>query len=137
MKTRQIIFTVKAVLALVGGWLGSLVGGWDRTMTTLTLFIVADILSGWIRAIIKHRLSSKRSYRGTLRKVLIYVMVAVGAQVDCMLDTNLVRDAVISFYCIAEALSVVENVTAAGVPVPSIIRRVLEENNTKKFDKRG
>jgi phage-related holin len=37
------------------------------------------------------------------------------------------------FYCASEALSILENAVAAGLPVPEFLRDALQRLNEKKF----
>ena len=123
---------VAAILASVIAAITTLLGGWDDAMMILTVFIVLDIISGWIRAFIQKELSSEESFRGTAKKVLVYVIVAVAAQADRLTGTTLVRNVVITWYCATEALSIVENSVAAGLPVPEFLRDALKQLNEKK-----
>ncbi len=133
MKEWKLTGIVKAILASVVAALTTLFGGWDDAMMILTIFIVLDIITGWIRAFIQKELSSAESFRGTAKKVLIYVLVAVAAQADRFTGTPLIRSAVIAFYCASEALSIFENTVAAGLPVPAFLRDALKRLSTDKF----
>ncbi|HUW09327.1 MAG TPA: phage holin family protein [Anaerolineae bacterium] len=124
---------VRAILAGAVAAITTLLGGWDDAMMILTIFIVLDIISGWIRAFIQKELSSEESFRGTAKKVLIYVIVAVAAQADRLTGTALVRNVVIAWYCATEALSILENTVAAGLPVPEFLKEALKQLNEKKF----
>ena len=124
---------LKAALAGIIAAATTLFGGWDDAMAILTIFIALDILSGWLRAFVQKKLSSSESFRGVTRKVLTYVIVAVAAQADRFTGTNLVRNAVIAFYCGTEALSILENTVASGLPVPEFLKQVLEKLNKDKF----
>jgi phage-related holin len=37
------------------------------------------------------------------------------------------------FYCASEALSILENAVAAGLPIPDFLRDALQQLNKKKF----
>lgn len=123
----------KAVLALVIANFTTLFGSLDNAMATLTTFIILDIVSGCTRAIVQKKLSSNESFRGVTRKILIYIIVALGAQLDRLMATNIVRNAVIAFYCVNESLSILENSVAAGLPVPKFLRDVLQRLNPDKL----
>ena len=133
MKEWTWIITIKIFLAGILASLATVLGGWNAAMEILTIFIILDIVSGWTRALIQKRLSSTESFRGTAKKVLIYVLVAVAAQADRLTGTALVRNAVITFYCASEALSILENSVAAGLPVPNFLRDVLQRINPDKL----
>jgi len=133
MKEWSIGTVAKLILAAVIGGLATLLGGFDNVLLILTVFIGLDIASGWLRAYIQKELSSQESWRGTVKKVLIYVIVAVAAQLDRLTASNVIRNAVAIFYCASEALSILENAVAAGLPVPDFLREVLVQLNEKKF----
>lgn len=133
MKDWQLNVSLKAMLAGLIAGITTLLGGWDDAMAILTVFILLDVASGWVRAIIQKKLSSDESYRGVARKVLIYVIVVVAAQVDRIAETDVVRKLAILFYCATEGLSILENCAAAGLPVPPFLRDVLKKLNNKKF----
>lgn len=123
----------KAILAVLSAGLCTLLGAWNAAMTTLVTLIALDIVSGWSRAFVQQQLSSKESLRGTFKKVLIFVAVALAAQADNLAGTDgVVRNAVVIFYCASEGLSVIENVVAAGMPVPNFLREALAQLNERK-----
>lgn len=129
---------VSGIGAVAGGALVFLFGGWDVLLSVLICLIVLDVVTGFIRAAVQGKLSSDISYKGILRKVLIFVIVAVAAQVDRVLGTpNVVRSAVAGFYCGNEGLSILENAVAAGLPVPEPLRQALENVAQGKFKKEG
>ena len=129
-------FTWKAILTALAAGACALWGRWDISMTTLVILISLDIASGWLRAFIQKKLSSKESLRGTFRKVLIFVIIAVAQQIDVLLGSEILRRAVTLFYCASEGLSVLENVVAAGLPVPEALKEALQQLNEKKYVER-
>ena len=126
---------VTALLAGILAAILSIFGGWSAAMTTLVVLIGLDIISGFIRAYVQQTLSSKESYRGIGRKLLIMIAVALAAQLDNLMgEASLLRDAVVVFYCASEGLSIVENLVAAGLPVPDQLKAALAQLNGKKFE---
>ncbi|MBI4857308.1 MAG: phage holin family protein [Acetobacterium woodii] len=116
--------------ALVGGLIGQLLGGWDGFLLCLTAFVVIDYLTGVLAAAQQQRLSSAQGFRGILRKILIFTVVAMGH----LLDTTLLggsgaplRSAMIFFYIANEGLSITENLAALGVPIPKRLKQVVAE----------
>lgn len=126
------------VTAILAGCLAailSIFGGWSAAMTTLVILIGLDIVSGFTRAYVQRTLSSKESYRGIGKKLLIMIAVALAAQLDNLMgDASLLRDAVVVFYCASEGLSIVENLVATGLPVPDQLKAALAQLNGKKFE---
>lgn len=124
--------TWKTILAALSAGACTILGAWNAAMTTLVILIALDIASGWSRAFVQQQLSSKESFRGTFKKVLIFVAVALAAQADSLMGTDIMRNAVVVFYCASEGLSVIENVVAAGMPVPDFLRDALAQLNERK-----
>jgi toxin secretion/phage lysis holin len=126
--------SVAMILAGIGAILFSIFGAWSAAMTALVVLISLDIISGWARAIIQKELSSKVSWNGVLKKLLIFGAVALAAQADVLASSGLlIKSAVVIFYCATEGLSVLENLAAVGLPVPSVLRDALKQLNRKKF----
>lgn len=137
MDARGIISTIQVVFAAVGGFLGWILGGMDGLLYTLIAFVVLDYLTGVIVAIIEKKLSSEIGFKGILKKVLIFVLVGIGNMVDTLLLKNgsAVRTAIIFFYVSNEGISILENCTRAGLPVPDKLKAVLEQlNKTEKAE---
>jgi len=127
---RKVLHAIIPLLAMAGNLL---IGNWSLAMTTLVIFILLDIASGLIRAICQKELDSKVSWRGMGKKVIIFLVVVLAAQMDVLLGSSAtLRDATVVFYCINEALSTLENV-AAVTDVPAFLRDVLKQLNSKKF----
>jgi len=124
-----------AVLSAIVAGLCSILGGWTPAMTTLLTLAALDVVSGFARAAVQKKLSSKESWRGGVRKVLMFVVIAVGAQLDGLAGTDgLVRNAAVIFYCVSEGLSIIENVVGAGLPVPDVIRDALAQLSKEKVE---
>ena len=129
----QIAFTA------LGGWLGYFLGGMDGLLIALLVFVILDYVTGVMRAIANHELSSAIGFKGICRKVLIFALVGVGH----VLDTHVVgtgsalRSAVICFYLSNEGISLLENASHLGLPVPDRLKTILEQihGRSEKEDK--
>ena len=119
----QIAFTA------LGGWLGYFLGGLDGLLIALIVFSALDYLTGVMCAIADKTLSSAVGFKGVARKVLIFALVGVGH----ILDTHVVgtgsalRTAIICFYLSNEGVSLLENASYLGLPVPEKLKAVLEQ----------
>lgn len=118
----------KVGVALLGCIFGYLYGGWSMLLQILLVLVVLDYLSGVAAAAVEGRVSSKEGFRRLPRKIIIFIMVAVGHMVDKMMgnDSSMIMDGVIFFYASNELISIVENAGRAGLPVPQVLRRVIE-----------
>jgi len=84
--------------------------------------------------------SSAVGFKGIFKKLLMLGLVFAAAQIDLAMDTGtfLVRDAAVWFYLANEGLSILENMTLAGVPFPQRIKDLLgyiKEDNDSESDK--
>ena len=89
-------------------------------------------------AIADKKLSSDVGFKGLFRKILIFVMVGVGHLVDSQIigDGSVLRTAVIFFYLSNEGVSLLENASYLGLPVPDKLRDVLAQLHDRS-DKEG
>ena len=118
---------IRMVFALIGGWLGLFLGNADRLLILLIVFVILDYLSGVLRAISEKKLSSAVGFRGISRKVLTFVMVGLAHQIDktAIGSGSMLRSSVIFFYLSNEGLSLIENASQLGLPIPEQLRRIL------------
>ncbi len=122
---RELIGTgLKSGLAIGGGIVSFMFGGWTMMLGVLIALVVLDYITGLTASYIKGDLSSKHGLKGIAKKVIIFAMVSVGNFIDIALGSGpFVREAVIIFYVTNEIISVVENVGRAGVPIPEKLRK--------------
>lgn len=103
----------------LGGALLGLAGGWDALMRVLVICMAVDYVTGVINAIKERELSSKVGWIGIFRKLTIFGVVILAAQIDTALNLQAVcRTASIAFYTANEGISILENAAAIGLPIP-------------------
>ena len=107
----------------------AVMGGFDGFLYALIVFVVVDYLTGIMAAILNKRLSSEVGFHGIFKKVVIFALVAVGHIVDTHVIQNgsVIRTAVIFFYLSNEGISILENASLIGLPVPQKLKDVLEQ----------
>ena len=120
---------IQMVFAAVGGWLGYYLGGCDGLLLALVAFAAADYLTGVMCAVSDRKLSSNVGFKGICRKVLIFLLVGIANILDIhVIGTgSVLRTAVIFFYISNEGVSLLENASHLGLPVPGQIKAVLEQ----------
>lgn len=112
----------------LGGAFVGLLGGWDALMKALVICMVIDYLTGVANAFKEKRVSSQVGFVGILRKLSIFAVVIVAAQIDNALGLEAVcRTAAVAFYTANEAISVTENAAALGLPIPQRLLDTLEQ----------
>ena len=117
------------VFAIIGGFLGWFLGGFDGFLYALIAFVVVDYITGVMCAISDHTLSSEVGFKGIGRKVLIFLLVGIANVLDVQVigTGSVLRTAVIFFYISNEGVSLLENAAHLGLPVPEKIKIVLEQ----------
>lgn len=116
-------------VATIGEAFSYCFGGWDAALITLVVFASFDIFTGLIKGAIKKKLSSQVCYKGLLRKVGMFFVVAMAQLLDVnVFHTDSVLRTAMTFYFIAnEGISICENLSQAGVPMPKKLLLVLEQ----------
>ena len=126
---REMINLIQISLTALGGYLGWLLGGWDGFLYALVAFVIIDYLSGVMVAIVEKRLSSEVGARGIIKKILIFMLVAVANVIDSefIRSGGAIRTAVIFFYLSNEGISILENTARIGLPIPEKLKAVLAQ----------
>ena len=121
--------TIKLIFVGIGGWLGYYLGGFDGLLYALIAFVATDYITGIMCAVADKKLSSTVGFKGIARKVLIFLLVGIGHMIDIEVvgTGSVLRTAVIFFYLSNEGLSLVENATHLGLPVPDKLKAVLAQ----------
>lgn len=121
--------TIQVVFAGIGGWLGWFLGGCDGLLYALLAFVVIDYITGIMCAVVDKKLSSAVGFKGIFKKVLIFALVGVGHILDTRVigSGSVLRTAVIFFYLSNEGVSLLENATYLGLPIPQKLKSVLEQ----------
>lgn len=134
--------TIQIIFAAIGGWLGWFLGGFDGLLYALIVFVVVDYITGVMCAIADKNLSSSVGFKGICRKVLIFTLVGIAHIIDSNVigDGSVLRTAVIFFYLSNEGVSLLENASHLGLPIPEKMKDILEQlhnraENTESEDK--
>ncbi|WP_097025429.1 phage holin family protein [Clostridium peptidivorans] len=137
MKELQWDKITSTFIASLGACANYFFGGLDMTIKTLLLLMVLDYISGLICAGKDKTLSSSIGFKGLGKKIIILTIVALGVSIDNITGTNgIVRSLVVFFYASMEGISILENATRAGVPVPDKLKDMLiqlKEGNKKEI----
>ncbi len=134
---KEIWNTIQLIFSAIGGWLGWFLGGCDGLLYALIAFVVIDYITGVFCAAADHKLSSEVGFKGICKKVLIFILVAVGNIIDVQIigSGSVVRTAVIFFYLSNEGISLLENSAHLGLPIPQKLKDILEQLHDRAEDK--
>lgn len=127
--------TICTALGLAGAALSWALGGWDSAIVALLICMAVDYVSGSLVALVFHnspktesgRYLSAYGFKGLCKKFLMLLLVLVAVQMDQLMGSDYVRDAVCIGLCTNELLSITENLGLAGVPLPKILVSALEQ----------
>lgn len=125
--------SIQLVFAMIGGWLGYFLGGYDGLLYALIVFMVVDYITGVMCAIVDKKLSSAVGFKGICRKVLILMLVGIANLLDVQVigTGSVLRTAVIFFYLSNEGVSLLENAAHLGLPIPEKLKAVLAQLHDK------
>ena len=125
-----------SAFSTVGSWLGWAFGELDGFLIALVAFVAIDFFTGMLRSIVEKQLSDTLGLRGVFQKLLIFVMVALAHTMDAQLTHSgaAIRTTVLMFYITNEGVSLLDNATAIGLPVPDKLRDILENLHKKRTD---
>lgn len=122
------------IFATIRNWLGWFLGGYDGLLFTLIVFVGINYITEVMCAIVDKKLSSEIKLKGIFKKILIFALVGIGNILDVQVIGNgsVFRTAVIFFYLSNVGISLLENANYLGLPIPEILRDVLEQLHDKK-----
>lgn len=134
---KQFFCTAAGVVGAAAAWA---FGGWDAAMAALIVCMSVDYISGSIVALVFHKsnksetgaYNSAYGLKGLCKKGLMLLFVLVAVQVDRVLGSAYVRDAVCIGFSANEVLSIIENLGLAGIPMPQAVVIALEQLQNKK-----
>lgn len=121
--------TIKFAISAIGTVITYLTGGWSVSVITLVIFLVGDYITGVVRALIEHKLSSQVGFKGLAKKCMVMLILIVAVMLDRLMgnDMWLFRSAVCYFYIANEGISMLENIAGMGVPIPKKLLSVLDK----------
>jgi toxin secretion/phage lysis holin len=126
----EILDNFKIVLALSGGVLGWIFGGFNSLIYALIAFVI-DYFTGVLLAIYEKKLSSNIGFKGISKKVMMFALVALGNIIDQHIigSGSSLRTMLIMFYLSNEGISIIENAGKMGLPLPQKLKDVIQQLN--------
>lgn len=127
------------LIASLGTLFAKFIGGWDKLAILLVTLVVIDYITGVASAWTNKELNSHKGRQGIISKICIFLVIGIAVVIDDVLIANEIiilgegalRTSFILFYVSNELISVVENLTKLGVPMPEKIKDVLEQLKDK------
>lgn len=128
--------TIVAINRLIVMWAGTtinvLFGSADGMFLTLIAVMVLDSITGVFCAVIRKKRSGRMGMRAFAKKMGILCIVSLATLIEQnILETTAIRSAVILYYISSEGLSIFENLSKIGVPIPKKLKDVLDKVSEK------
>lgn len=79
------------------------------------IFILADVISGVISAVIQKNLDSQKMREGLLRKMLLIIIIALSFIAQQTFGISAISKIVCIYIIVMEIISILENVKKAGI----------------------
>lgn len=129
--TRDTAFS--SVFAFIGLIANSFLGGWDIGLKLMVFCMVFDYVTGVLRAVKLHELSSEVMFWGGIKKSVILIVLAMAVLLDELIGSEgpVFRTLAIYFYIGKEGLSIVENLGVIGVRLPGFFYKILSQFEEK------
>jgi toxin secretion/phage lysis holin len=129
-----------SVAGTIGSFVAAALGGFDAAIITLASFMVIDLVSGWVVAVVfkkSHKTatggySSAIGVKGLCKKVMVFLLVVVANLLDKQTGADYFRDGVCIAFIFNEAMSIIENAGLMGIPIPKALQKALDVLNEKQ-----
>lgn len=132
-----------AGVAALGAWILARVGALLPVLLVLLAVMVLDYITGMVKAGIAGTLNSTRGWQGLLKKLMYAVTVAIamvadyllyigGSQIGIDMHESAYFGTLVSIWLIInECISILENLSEIGVPMPGFLGRILQRVQDK------
>ncbi len=127
---------IKTVLAVGATTLHFLFGGWSLPMQILVAVVTIDYLTGLGAAFVGRRLDSRIGSKGIVKKVGFFVLVSLAHLLDKStgMSAPVLQTATIWFLVGNEGISITENLSEIGVPLPKTLTEALHRLKNEDMD---
>lgn len=91
------------------------------------IFSLADIITGYIQALINNNVDSKKMRVGLWHKALITIVIALSFVIQFAFNLNHITSVVGIYVIVMEIVSILENLQKAGVPLGKFANLLKDE----------
>lgn len=116
-------------VAFVGVLLQHSIGEWNNQIEALLILMLIDYFTGISAAYIMPNvyLDSRKGIKGIIKKFVIWGLIALAHWFDIILGQDTVRSVAVLFFIGNESLSILENASNCGLPVPKKLKDTLAQ----------
>lgn len=103
---------LKWLFTYISGVLAWAFGYFDPLLKVLIVVIIADVISGFLKALYNKNINSKDMFMGGIRKVSIFIVITVAVQIDTIFNGTVpLREITLIYYIATEGISFSENIS--------------------------
>lgn len=103
---------LKWLFTYISGVLVWAFGYFDPLLKVLIVVIIADVISGFLKALYNKNINSKDMFMGGIRKVSIFIVITVAVQIDTIFNGTVpLREITLIYYIATEGISFSENIS--------------------------
>lgn len=132
-------------VGIIGAAITYFIGEWDSVLIALCIAMVVDYLAGVMIALVfknspktkTGKASSTVCAVGLVKKLFMLILVGVAHTLDAALGVNFIKTGVIYAFLSNEVLSILENASLMGIPIPKAIQNGLDILNGKVDEQIG
>lgn len=116
-------------VAFVGVLLQHFIGEWNNQIEALLILMLIDYFTGLSAAYIMPNvyLDSRKGIKGIIKKFVIWGLITLAHWFDIILGQDTVRSVAVLFFIGNEGLSILENASNCGLPVPKKLKDTLAQ----------
>ena len=132
MLINRIILCIGSLISIIF----LITGGQDKMMTCLIVLMTIDYITGVAKAFIIEKANSKIGFKGLLKKMVMISLVVLAYQMDLLFDGKFaIKSLTIGILISNEGLSILENASICGIPIPEKLKNMLEQYKDSKNKK--
>lgn len=123
---------ISIILGIIGGFICDHLGGFDMLLGVIITLVVLDYLTGILKAIYNKQLSSAVGYKGIIKKIFIFIVIATAYEIQKVTGNSIpLREMTLVFFISNEAISLLEN-SSEFIPIPPGLKDVLIQLRDKE-----
>lgn len=117
-------------IAVVSGTIGTIVSysvdGLGMAVTVLIGFMAIDYLTGIMSGVVNQNLNSRIGFNGIIRKIYYLMLVGSVYLLSVVIPgIEYAGDGAAIAFCVLEFISITENGTKMGLPMPDFVKNIL------------
>ena len=125
----KVVWFIGSIISLIF----LITGGEDKMMNCLIILMTIDYLTGVAKAFIIEKVNSKAGFKGLLKKIVMILVVVLAYQIDLLFESKFgIKSLTVGILLGNEGLSILENASICGVPIPEKLKNMLEQYKESK-----